>query len=111
MPQAETQHQFVHPLDFPAPNSGDVDTSPTFIRADLIHLLPSRFRSRTEAVVEKSPQIVMQVGSGEDPFERNFCCLFDGDTETGDTIFAEMLVGIFTPDRKSPPGSVQPLAD
>lgn len=38
----------------------------------------------------------MQVGSGEDTFERNFCCLFDGDTETGDTIFAEMLVGIFT---------------
>ena len=97
MPQAETQHQFVHPLGFSCTgNSGDVDTSPTFIRADLIHLLPSRFRSGTEAVVEKSPQIVMQVGSGEDTFERNFCCLFDGDTETGDTIFAEMLVGIFT---------------
>ena len=37
----------------------------------------------------------MQVGSGEDTFERNFCCLFDSDTETGDTIFTEMLVGIF----------------
>ena len=55
MPQAETQHQFVHPLGFSCTgNSGDVDTSPTFIRADLIHLLPSRFRSGTEAVVEKS---------------------------------------------------------
>lgn len=108
MPQAETQHQFVHPLGFSCTgNSGDVDTSPTFIRADLIHLLPSRFRSGTKAVVEKSPRRSSCKSAAVKIPSSGTCRLFDGDTETGDTIFAEMLVGIFTPDRKSPPGSVQ----
>ena len=91
MSQAETQYQFVHPFRFSrARRSGDDDVAAAFVGTDFVHFLPPRFGTGTEAVVEKSPQIVMQVGSGEDTFERNFCCLFDGDTETGDTIFAEM---------------------
>ena len=95
MPQAETQHQFVHPLGFSCTgNSGDVDTSPTFIRADLIHVLPSRFRSGTEAVVEKSPQVAVQVGGGENAFEGDFHRLFDSDAETFEAIFDEMFIGV-----------------
>ena len=69
MAHTEAQHQFVQPFRFSGPRYARNDNQPpTFVRTNLIHLLPARLRSGTEAVVEKSPQIVMQVGSGEDPF-------------------------------------------
>ena len=53
-----------------------------------------RFGTGTEAVVEKSPQVAVQVGSGENAFEGNFHRLFDSDAETFEAIFDEMFIGV-----------------
>ena len=95
MSQAETQYQFVHPFRFSrAGRSGDDDVAAAFVGTDFVHFLPPRFGTGTEAVVEKSPQVAVQVGSGENAFEGNFHRLFDSDAETFEAIFDEMFIGV-----------------
>ena len=95
MSQAETQYQFVHPFRFSrAGRSGDDDVAAAFVGTDFVHFLPPRFGTGTEAVVEKSPQVAVQVGGGENAFEGNFHRLFDSDAETFEAIFDEMFIGV-----------------
>ena len=98
MAHTEAQHQFVQPFRFSGPRyARNDDQPPTFVRTNLIHLLPARLRSGTEAVVEQCPQVFVQIGGGEDAFKRDFFRLLDGDAKAVDPIFDKMFIGILAP--------------
>lgn len=82
MAKAEPQDQFVNPFGLSrAGRTGADQEAAPFVSANLIHLLPARIRSGSEAVLVEGAKLTMQVGRGKDAFQRDFRRLFDGDAK------------------------------